>query len=165
MHAIYNMYIVCSFHVSNTCSYSSLWCELGASWHGFNILWTKSSTFIVIFVHSMLLMYNVHVHLQIPSTAMYSILCWDNNEHLNCFLQGLKCNSKHWPCLDLLCTVLYAVGDYYSKCRLTGTLHFLPLRYKNGQLLNNFSSSWYCNLITVQEIHLKGLHCSTNSPL
>ncbi|KAJ7387336.1 Calcineurin-binding protein cabin-1 [Desmophyllum pertusum] len=30
------------------------------------------------------------------------------------FEEGLKCNSKHWPCLDLLCTVLYAVGDYYT---------------------------------------------------
>lgn len=30
------------------------------------------------------------------------------------FEEGLKCNPKHWPCLDLLCTVLYAVGDYYT---------------------------------------------------
>ncbi|XP_078360870.1 calcineurin-binding protein cabin-1-like isoform X1 [Oculina patagonica] len=30
------------------------------------------------------------------------------------FEEGLKCNAKHWPCLDLLCTVLYAVGDYYT---------------------------------------------------
>lgn len=30
------------------------------------------------------------------------------------FEEGLKCNPKHWPCLDLLCTVLFAVGDYYT---------------------------------------------------
>lgn len=134
-------HVHCLFLPCNTC-FDSSGVNLGLA--GFNILWITTSTFILVFVHSMLLMYKVQVHLQIPSTVMPSILCWDNNEHLNCFLQGLKCNSKHWPCLDLLCTVLYAVGDYYSKCRLTaGTLHFLPLRSKNGQLLSNFSSSWY----------------------
>lgn len=30
------------------------------------------------------------------------------------FEEGLKCNPKHWPSLDLLCTVLYAIGDYSS---------------------------------------------------
>ncbi|XP_031557657.1 calcineurin-binding protein cabin-1-like [Actinia tenebrosa] len=28
------------------------------------------------------------------------------------FEEGLRCNSKHWPCLNELCTVLYAIGDY-----------------------------------------------------
>ncbi|XP_076237549.1 calcineurin-binding protein cabin-1 isoform X2 [Calliopsis andreniformis] len=30
------------------------------------------------------------------------------------FKQGLKCNSNHWPCLDNIITVLYAVPDYMN---------------------------------------------------
>lgn len=42
--------------------------------------------------------------------------CYDSLPCFLCYLtKGLKCNPKHWPCLDLLCTVLYAIGDYYSK--------------------------------------------------
>ncbi|XP_029179074.1 calcineurin-binding protein cabin-1-like [Nylanderia fulva] len=39
-----------------------------------------------------------------------------SNLELACssFKQGLKCNSNHWPCLDNLITVLYAVPDYMN---------------------------------------------------
>ncbi|XP_071511667.1 uncharacterized protein [Diadema antillarum] len=30
------------------------------------------------------------------------------------FEQGLRCSKHHWPCLDLLCTVLYAINDYVT---------------------------------------------------
>ncbi|KAL5007713.1 hypothetical protein ScPMuIL_016519 [Solemya velum] len=30
------------------------------------------------------------------------------------FEQGLHCNSKHWPCLDNIITILYALNNYWS---------------------------------------------------
>ncbi|XP_030849309.1 calcineurin-binding protein cabin-1 [Strongylocentrotus purpuratus] len=30
------------------------------------------------------------------------------------FEQGLRCSKFHWPCLDYLCTVLYAINDYVT---------------------------------------------------
>lgn len=39
-----------------------------------------------------------------------------SNLELACssFKQGLKCNANHWPCLDNIITVLYAVPDYMN---------------------------------------------------
>lgn len=31
------------------------------------------------------------------------------------FTQGLNCSSNHWPCLDNLITILYALLDYERK--------------------------------------------------
>ena len=28
--------------------------------------------------------------------------------------QGLQCNPKHWPCLDMVITVLYSLGNYHT---------------------------------------------------
>ncbi|XP_023247390.1 calcineurin-binding protein cabin-1 [Copidosoma floridanum] len=35
---------------------------------------------------------------------------------LSCFAfaQGLKCNTNHWPCLDKIITILFAIPDYIS---------------------------------------------------
>jgi len=33
---------------------------------------------------------------------------------LNC-VQGLEINANHWPCLDHVITVLYAVNNYEGK--------------------------------------------------
>ncbi|XP_072181988.1 uncharacterized protein [Diadema setosum] len=30
------------------------------------------------------------------------------------FEQGLRCSKHHWPCLDNLCTILYAINDYVT---------------------------------------------------
>ncbi|XP_042300742.1 calcineurin-binding protein cabin-1-like [Sceloporus undulatus] len=31
------------------------------------------------------------------------------------FEEGLTCNADHWPCLDNVITVLYALSDYTSR--------------------------------------------------
>jgi calcineurin-binding protein cabin-1 len=33
--------------------------------------------------------------------------------------QGLRCSPNHWPCIDNIITVLYALGDY------VGCLYFI----------------------------------------
>jgi calcineurin-binding protein cabin-1 len=31
------------------------------------------------------------------------------------FEQGLNCNPKHWPCLDNVISILYALNNYLGK--------------------------------------------------
>lgn len=53
------------------------------------------------------------------------------------FEEGLKCNPKHWPCLDLLCTVLYAVGDYYTCLVMISKALERDEDYLKGMALKN----------------------------
>lgn len=53
------------------------------------------------------------------------------------FEEGLKCNSKHWPCLDLLCTVLYAIGDYYTCLVMISKAFDRDEEYPKGLALKN----------------------------
>ncbi|RMX51696.1 hypothetical protein pdam_00008112, partial [Pocillopora damicornis] len=59
------------------------------------------------------------------------------------FEEGLKCNPKHWPCLDLLCTVLYAIGDYYSIALKNQIFSEEPPLKKESQHLRNLFNMCY----------------------
>nr|XP_018916793.1 PREDICTED: calcineurin-binding protein cabin-1-like [Bemisia tabaci] len=38
----------------------------------------------------------------------------DLNLAISAFLEGLRCNPRHWPCLDNIITIFYAVGDFLA---------------------------------------------------
>lgn len=57
--------------------------------------------------------------------------------------QGLNCNSKHWPCLDELIVVLYAIGDYHACLLLVSSAFERDASYPKGLIVRDKIYSEY----------------------
>ncbi|XP_041466733.1 calcineurin-binding protein cabin-1-like [Lytechinus variegatus] len=53
------------------------------------------------------------------------------------FEQGLKCSKLHWPCLDFLCTILYAINDYVTCLYYIAQALERDKRYTKGLALRD----------------------------
>lgn len=52
-------------------------------------------------------------------------------------LQGLECSESHWPCLDQLITLLYAIQDALACLYYIGRALVLDPYYIKGLVLKN----------------------------
>ncbi|XP_054714787.1 LOW QUALITY PROTEIN: calcineurin-binding protein cabin-1-like [Uloborus diversus] len=73
-----------------------------------------------------------------------------------CFLEGLKCNPNHWPCLDNVITVMYTLNDYANclyyvskalekECFYLKGLAFRDQIYKEDPSLKEECESYFAN--------------------
>lgn len=71
-----------------------------------------------------------------------------------CFEEGLKCNPKHWPCLDNVITVLYVLNDYANclyyisialerECSYTKGLTFRYKIYEEHDGLRSYCEDFF----------------------
>nr|KAG5701967.1 hypothetical protein BaRGS_034549 [Batillaria attramentaria] len=56
------------------------------------------------------------------------------------FEQGLQCNENHWPCLDSVITVLYALNDFWM------ILLFIPSKWRKLKRRSAVSEERYIHL-------------------
>ncbi|XP_034242546.1 calcineurin-binding protein cabin-1-like [Thrips palmi] len=63
------------------------------------------------------------------------------------FQEGLRCNSRHWPCLDLLLPLLYALNDYLGCLLLVSRTLELDAEYPQALALQNQIAKEDRNLI------------------
>lgn len=60
--------------------------------------------------------------------------------------QGLECSESHWPCLDQLISVLFALRDTIACLMYIGKALILDPNYIKGIVLKK--NIYYCNNAT-----------------